>query len=81
MEMFEPINPSIDDIETMIELFKNALDISRVTSRILLNRGISDIKVLRFLNPSMNNLFDPFRLKDMDKAVERIERAISTKNP
>ncbi|MFY9295176.1 MAG: single-stranded-DNA-specific exonuclease RecJ [Caldicoprobacterales bacterium] len=82
MEMFEPINPSIDDIETMIELFKNALDISRVTSRILLNRGISDIKSAQiFLNPSMNNLFDPFRLKDMDKAVERIERAISTKEP
>ncbi len=80
MAIFEPIEPAAKDLDTMIELFKNALDISRVTSRILLNRGINDIESAQtFLNPSIVKLFDPFKLKDMDKAVERIERAISSK--
>ena len=79
MAIFEPIEPSIKDIDTLIELFKNALDISKVTSRILINRGIDDIESAQiFLNPSIEKLFDPFKLKDMDKAVERIERAISS---
>lgn len=80
MAIFEAIEPSIKDLDTMVELFRNALDISRVTSRILLNRGIHNIESARtFLNPTMEKLFDPFRLQDMDKAVERIERAISSK--
>ena len=61
MAIFEPIEPAAKDLDTMIELFKNALDISRVTSRILLNRGINDIESAQtFLNPSIVKLFDPF---------------------
>ena len=48
--------------------------------RILINRknkSKEDIK--DFLNPSLDNLFDPFLLNDMDKAVERINTALLNK--
>src|SRR5262249_53536327 len=33
----------------------------------------------RFLNPSLDQLHDPFRLADMDRAIVRIEEAIGRK--
>jgi len=51
--------------------------ISPFIAKILLNRGINDIEYIKkFLNPSLNDLHDPFLLTDMDKAAERIIRAI-----
>jgi single-stranded-DNA-specific exonuclease len=43
-------------------------------------RGLGDPDVAaRFLSPSLDHLHDPFKLADMLKAVERIERAVATK--
>ena len=48
--------------------------------RILVNRNIDTAeKINAFLNPSCDNLLNPFLLKDMDKAVERINDAIKRK--
>lgn len=48
--------------------------------RILINRGIdTKDKINEFLNPSLDNLFDPYLLKDMDKATKRINEAIKNK--
>lgn len=53
------------------------LGISKITAVLLLNRGIDDVDDARiFLNPEICHLHDPFLLKDMDKAVDRINRAI-----
>ena len=47
---------------------------------ILAKRGIvAEDEVQRFLNPSIQNLHDPFLLNSMDKAVTRIEEAIKQK--
>ncbi len=49
-----------------------------LTAKILINRELTDKKsVLAFLDKDSMPLYDPFLLKDMDKAVDRIKAAIS----
>lgn len=51
--------------------------ISLLQAQLLLNRGISDsTSAATFLTPRLNDLIDPMLLKDMDRAVETIIRAI-----
>lgn len=46
-------------------------------ARVLWNRGIHDpAEVERFLHPKFSDLSDPFLLKDMERAVERVRQAI-----
>ena len=53
------------------------INISPEISQILKNRGIEDEKSAEiFMNPSLDYLRDPFLMKDMKKAVERIQKAI-----
>ena len=53
------------------------LKISPEISQILNNRGINNEKDAEiFMNPSLEYLRDPFLMKDMDKAVKRIKKAI-----
>ena len=42
---------------------------------VLKNRGVSDMD--EYLKPSAKAFYDPFLMKDMDKAVERIKTAVS----
>jgi single-stranded-DNA-specific exonuclease len=57
------------------------LSISELTARILASRltdpGVEDAR--SFLKPSLINLHGPFKLKSMDLAVERIEKAVNNK--
>lgn len=44
---------------------------------VLASRGINSFKEAEaFVNPSLDDLKDPFLFKDMDKAVERLEKAL-----
>lgn len=53
------------------------LHCTSVTASVLANRNITTVnEALRFLKPSMQQLQPPCSLKDMDVAVERIEKAI-----
>lgn len=53
------------------------LNISNLTARLLINRGLNTIEECKqFLEPSLVNFYDPYLLKDMDKAVDRIIKAI-----
>jgi len=48
--------------------------------RILYSRGITDyVKVVKFFKPTADKLYDPFLMKDTDKAVERIITAVNNK--
>ncbi len=52
-------------------------DVSFLTAKLLLNRGLQDKKEIQsFLNKDSKPLYDPFLLKDMDKAVARIKLAV-----
>ena len=56
------------------------LNISPEISQILNNRGINDEKDAEiFMNPSLDYLRDPFLMKDMKKATDRIKKAIENK--
>ena len=54
------------------------LNISSAEARMLVVRGIQTADEARaFVRPSLDNLHDPFLMKDMDKAVERLHQAIT----
>ena len=67
------------DIENNIYIdeLSKALDIDEVLSSLLVQRGVRTFDEAKaFFRPQLSNLYDPFRMKDMDKAVERVESAI-----
>lgn len=56
------------------------LGLPKVLSNLLVQRGIDSLKSAEeFFNPSLENLHDPFLMKDMDRAVARVEQAILNK--
>ncbi len=60
------------------ETFSSKLKISKVTAQLLSNRGIHNLKEAgEFMSCSLSSCHDPFLLKDMDKAVMRIKKAIT----
>jgi len=61
-----------------IELLANKLGVAKETSFLLVQRGIETFEEAKdFFRPDLKKLHDPFLMKDMDKAVARIEKAIS----
>ena len=55
-----------------------SLGVHPVIARLLCMRGLGDAaEATRFLNPSLEHLHDPFKLADMSRAVERLERALA----
>ncbi len=66
----ETENPDIAKIADQLQVPEKII-------RILFNRGISNIDTIKnFLNPNINNLYNPFLMKGMDKAIERVHRAL-----
>ncbi|MCK5400963.1 MAG: single-stranded-DNA-specific exonuclease RecJ, partial [Flavobacteriaceae bacterium] len=59
-----------------VEDLKKALQVDEVLATLLMQRGIETYEEAKtFFRPSLNDLHDPFLMKDMDKAVDRIETA------
>ncbi len=55
-----------------------SLNISKVTAQLLANRGIDSVEgASDFLKCALSSCHDPFLLKDMDRAVDRIKKAVS----
>jgi len=55
-------------------------NISKLMAKVLLNRGFDDCeKIRKFIDPSFEDLNDPYLLKDMDRAVERVKTALANK--
>lgn len=56
------------------------LGIHPVLGNLLLQRGIKDSAAAKnFFRPQLHDLHDPFLMKDMDKAVKRLNKAIGKK--
>ena len=53
------------------------LGIDPVLSQLLVQRGVTSFEDARaFFRPNLDSLHDPFLMKDMDKAVERLRKAV-----
>ena len=53
------------------------LGVEHTIAKLLVNRGIETFEQAKaFFRPSLNDLHNPYLMKDMDKAVARIEKAI-----
>lgn len=56
------------------------MGVDRVLAELLVQRGITTFEESRsFFKPSLENLHDPFLMKDMDAAVERLHKAIESR--
>ncbi len=60
-----------------VERLAAEVGIDRVLADLLVQRGVSTFEEARsFFRPSLDKLHDPFLMRDMDAAVERLRRAI-----
>lgn len=60
-----------------VERLSTEVGIDKVLADLLVKRGIETFEQSRaFFRPDLNNLHDPFLMRDMDKAVERLHEAI-----
>ena len=63
------------DAEKLIDNLK----VSPVIATIMAKRGIKEEDAKKFFHPQLNDLIDPFLMKDMDAAVERLNEAMGRK--
>lgn len=62
---------------TIINKLASEIGIEKVLANLLAQRGITTYaEAKRFFRPSLDDLHDPYLMKDMDKAISRIETAI-----
>mgnify|MGYP001425414953 FL=1 len=70
--------PSQDQIASL----KKEFNTSEIIAKVLANRGIESLKSSHdFFNPSNERLHDPFMMKNMDIAVDRISKNIQNQKP
>ncbi|MBL0182428.1 MAG: single-stranded-DNA-specific exonuclease RecJ [Chitinophagaceae bacterium] len=66
--------------ENTVDALKESLKINRAICNILVKRGIDDYdKAKHYFRPQWSDLHDPWLMKDMDKAVQRILSAFEKK--
>jgi len=71
----KPAEPSVADLACHLR-------IPAAAARILHDRGLRDAaSAARFLQPRIEDLHDPFLLRDMDRAADRIQAAVARGEP
>jgi single-stranded-DNA-specific exonuclease len=66
--------------EAAASTLANALGVSPITARLLAIRGLVDPdEAARFLNPTLDQLYDPFRLAGLECATDRLTAAIANR--
>ena len=65
---------------SQVNTLKTELNAPEIIAKMLVQRGVDSVeKVNRYFNPRIEDLHDPFLMKDMDKAIERIQIAQDNK--
>ncbi|SHI69360.1 exonuclease RecJ [Mesonia phycicola] len=71
------IKPLPDSIK--VQELQQSLGVEKAIASLLVQRGIETFEdAKKFFRPSLEELHSPFLMKDMSKAVKRIEQAIAT---
>lgn len=70
--IYKPV-PDAEQVEGL----SRAINVNPILSAVLWQRGIQDFEIARnYFRPSLDQLHDPFLLKDMNHAVQRLKSAI-----
>lgn len=65
--------------QNQVNHLAEAIQVDPIIASLLLQRGVQNYEeAKRFFRPDLAQLHDPFLMKDMEKAVRRIEKAISS---
>ncbi len=63
--------------QTAIEKLGKEINVNPTLANMLINRGVESFEQAKdYFRPSLSQLHDPFLMKDMDAAVNRIEKAV-----
>ncbi len=61
-----------------VQAIQSALQVDEIIATLLVQRGVETFEQAKtFFRPTLADLHNPYLMKDMDKAVVRIEKAIS----
>lgn len=67
--------PPVD--QSTVDTLSKSINVNPFLATLLVQRGITSFdEAKNFFRPSLNHLHDPFLMEDMERAVERIHRAI-----
>lgn len=61
--------------ETLIEEYEKKFKVSKMLAQMLVAKNIAEDEVETFLNPTIDNLHNPYLLNDMEKLVTRVLKA------
>lgn len=68
--------PEIKTIEDRVKALQKDIALSSLTLKVCLNRGLNSAEEIRsFLSPKLENLKNPFSIRDMDLATDRMVKA------
>ncbi|MCU0431573.1 MAG: single-stranded-DNA-specific exonuclease RecJ [Cytophagaceae bacterium] len=73
--IIQPVPP-----KESVEKLSNEINVNPQLASLLIQRGVKTFdEAKRFFRPSLADLHDPFLMKDMDKAVNRLKEALDLK--
>ena len=71
-------NPKSKPNPEKVHELQSALQVDEIIASLLVQRGVETFDQAKtFFRPTLSDLHNPYLMKDMDKAVARIETAIS----
>ena len=71
-------NPKSKPNPEKVQAIQQALQVDEIIATLLVQRGIETFEQAKtFFRPNLADLHNPYLMKDMDKAVSRIEKAIA----
>lgn len=74
------LNQLTPEQETNCATLAEELGVGQILAQLLVQRGINTFdEAKKFFRPDLHDLHDPFLIKDMDKAIERLNQALSQK--
>lgn len=78
MDSIWKIRKLSDDEQALTKQLAQELSISELSARMLVVRGIRTADAARkYIRPTLDEINDPFLMRDMDKAVARLEKALN----